>query len=38
MLLDGSSIHENLFLLFILAQEVESIISAIYAIKKNSMS
>lgn len=38
MHLDGSSIHENLFLLFILAQEVAAIISAIYAIKKNSMS
>lgn len=38
MLLDGSSIHENLFLLFILAQEVAAIISAIYAIKKNSRS
>ena len=35
MLFDGSSIHENLFLLFILAQEVAAIISAI---KKNSIS
>ena len=35
MLFDGSSTHENLFLLFILAQEVAAIISAI---KKNSIS
>ena len=37
MLLDGSSIQENLFLLFILAQEVAAIISAIYAIKKKTL-